>query len=92
MLKVAIVIRKDLRMPIGKAVAQAVHSVYGLGYPKDASVVVLQASDEDHLKYLVTQFSGHAVVDAGRTVFSEPTLTCASFVCEDDAFSDLRLY
>lgn len=91
-MKLAVIIRKDLKMPVGKAIAQAVHSVRGIKYPEDSAVVTLQALDRPHLEHLIKEHKGHAVIDAGRTVFNEPTLTCAAFLCDDNEFEDLRLY
>lgn len=91
-MKIAIVLRKDLKMPAGKAIAQAIHAVHGLEYKEGCAVVALQAESEEQLNYLVDKYNGHKVIDAGRTVFREQTLTCAAFICDDNAFEDLRLY
>lgn len=122
--KQVIVVRTDLDMPIGKALAQVSHasmapivnnirSVGPVENELDSRVfdmdlntnggramqewldgsftkVVLGIDSAEELEALYEQFQATGlpcakIVDAGRTVFNEPTLTCCGF---GPAFSD----
>ena len=75
-----VVLRADLKMPPGKAIAQACHAVLALGQP-DEGIIALRAEDMAHLE-LIQQAAVKSgiecigITDAGRTVFKEPTVTC----------------
>lgn len=90
-----VIIRKDLKMPVGKAIAQACHAVLGLLTP-DEAVVVLRVGNLEELFNIVyaaekMRINTCLVTDAGRTVFKEPTTTCAAIgPLEKDSFPDLE--
>lgn len=93
MKKLYIVIRDDIKIPPGKAISQAVHSVTNIAVLDHVPVIILK-SDKETLEKLIKKYNGNSVTDAGRTVFPEPTLTCASFVIDENNkdFEDLKLY
>lgn len=79
-----IAIRKDIKIPRGKEIAQACHAICALkDYNKQYAVIVVSAKDTDHLDRLVAnardnQIAAELIVDAARTVFKKPTITCAA--------------
>lgn len=85
-----IVMRSDLGMPRGKEIAQAIHGFHKMDceasndFDGKMAVICVRADDEEHLNSLVVEALstlGHEYVsvvkDAARTVFPEPTITCA---------------
>lgn len=94
-LRMWLVMRTDINMPVGKMLAQAGHGfVSALGkadaelakaYLSDSQTkIAVQVASEAALirvaKEAETSGIPHALIqDAGRTVFSEPTFTCCAF-------------
>jgi peptidyl-tRNA hydrolase len=87
---VYIVMRADLNMSRGKEIAQAVHAINAMT-PIDVAemvkdrlaVICVRADSEDELRLLIAEAVIETcpvapVVDAGRTVFDQPTLTCVA--------------
>ena len=73
-----IIFRSSLEAPLGKMIAQVGHAAWGAGIrsPSGVRILVLGIGDQDVQE--ARQAGGwQAIVDAGRTVFGEPTLTCA---------------
>ena len=91
-MKQVILLRKDLRMPIGKACAQVAHaSVEAVLCSAKGKVdewlseggkkVVLEVSGEDELQHyrklaMKSKLVTAIIKDAGRTFFNKPTITC----------------
>lgn len=70
-------------MPIGKAIAQACHAVLRLNPDTEPNypLIVLGCSSEKKLGLIMGDchtagIPCEMVIDAGRTVFKSPTLTC----------------
>lgn len=89
-----IAMRLDLNMGRGKEIAQACHAVIGLGVHDYDAVIAIRAYDEAHLAFLIQESKKcgvkyYVVKDAGKTVFKEPTITCAALYCERNAFPEL---
>jgi peptidyl-tRNA hydrolase len=90
-LRIAVVFRSDLDMPRGKSEVQFGHAISMLIHrDPDAFIdylaglqlkVSLEADDASALERIVEKAKARhvpavTVVDAGRTIFGEPTLTC----------------
>jgi peptidyl-tRNA hydrolase, PTH2 family len=77
---VYVVIRRDLKMRRGKEIAQGIHAMAKLGYVEGAPLVVLQATDWDHMSALSYEAERADVPyrytrDAGRTEVEPNTIT-----------------
>ncbi len=90
--KQVILVREDLNLPIGKACAQVAHASVECalktrpdlleawkreGMPK----IILGVKDKQHLLLKMRQAKAEKLIyalieDAGRTFFTEPTVTC----------------
>lgn len=94
MLKQAIIVRKDLKLPKGKAAAQAAHAaieaahraekdVYSAWRREGMAKIVLRADDEKHLYALIqqaknAQLATAIISDAGKTTVAPGTVTCGA--------------
>ena len=73
--------RRNLKMTSGKLAAQACHAAIGYGVPKDASVVVLSASDAKYYERVADHpHDAYRVVDAGYTELTAGTETCMGYM------------
>lgn len=99
-MKMAILVRKDLKLPPGKLAVQVAHAACNMmnvldedtktkWYRNGAKKVVLWVKDERELKDLAPK-SGMAcfIYDAGRTVVKPGTLTCASMYPRSESAID----
>jgi len=97
-LRLYLVVRGDIEMPLGKALAQAGHAFVGvieeassMAYPElpaylaDSAQgkIAIKAKNLDALLRATSECQAvglpvYVVRDAGRTVFAEPTITCAA--------------
>src|SRR3989344_4957436 len=91
-MKQVILVREDLGMPAGKLAAQVAHAsvecvlktskdVLELWKKEGMPKIVLAVKDEQHLKLKMQMAKSeklvHALIkDAGKTFFTEPTVTC----------------
>ena len=98
--KQVILIRQDLNLPIGKACAQAAHASVECVLKSDQKTVqawkkegmtkiVLGVKDKQHLILKMNLAKTKKLVcalieDAGRTFFTEPTVTCLGIGPDDD--------
>lgn len=99
-MKQVILLRKDLKMPFGKACAQAshasVHAVLGSDKRKVSEwldeggkkvvlgVDSLEELREYHKKALKAKLVASMVKDAGLTFFKKPTITCLAIGPDKD--------
>ncbi len=99
-MKQIIIIRKELKMPIGKSCAQACHASLGsknkskwlntkIWEKTGEKIVILKIYNLDELfeiknKANTLKIPNFLVVDAGLTEFSEPTITCLGIGPDDD--------
>lgn len=100
-LAIYIVMRRDLMMPRGKEIAQACHAVIALRGVIGIAIIGVRAESEEHLHAVVDAAKAVGVrtaivTDAGRTVFNEPTVTCAAIGPVEKgrvaALADCKLY
>lgn len=93
-LKIWIAVRRDLNMPAGKLVAQAGHAAASAIWQGEKLLVdaymaaaqpkiAVSVKDEAELLAIVAaareaSIPAHAILDAGRTIFTTPTYTVAA--------------
>lgn len=99
-LKQVILIRTDLKLPKGKAAAQAAHAAVEAAWRCDKETVVdwrsqgqkkvtLKVADEKELYAHIQQakdegFVTAIITDAGRTIVEPGTVTCAAIGPDDE--------
>jgi PTH2 family peptidyl-tRNA hydrolase len=105
MLKQVIIIRQDLKLPKGKAAAQAAHAAVEAVWKSDKNKVqewrsagqkksVVKVADEKELYKYIQQakdqgFTTAVITDAGKTVIAPGTTTCAAIGPDDEEKIDL---
>ena len=99
-MKQAILIRKDLKMSVGKAISQACHaSIEAVLKSQKANVdswrkqgmkkIILKIDSEKELfiyqkKSRIAKLTTSLITDAGKTFFREPTKTCLAIGPDQD--------
>ena len=105
MYKQVIIIRQDLKLPKGKAVAQGAHASVDAVLKSDSNIVkawrqagmakiALKVKDEEELVKLFQKakdngFAASLITDAGKTVVAPGTKTCVAIGPDDEEKIDL---
>ena len=103
-LKQVIIIRQDLKLPKGKAAAQAAHAsveavlassrtIVDAWHSQGMKKIVVKAVDEAHMHQLAQLARAHKIIartitDAGKTVVAPGTLTAMALGPDDEDLID----
>jgi len=81
MTKLRVLYRKNLKMSIGKLVAQAVHAAIGCRVTNPSiTIIVLGLSDKKYKEEVGKNINAFRVFDAGYTEVDPGTETCCGYL------------